>query len=911
MDEESSKRKIQELIEKYNRILEEDRVQDYNEEMTKIGFILPLFRALGWDDENSLEVSAEETISRKRVDYGFRINGIPKFFLEAKALKADLNDRNFIEQAIDYAWTKGCTWAVLSNFHTVMIFNAEWKTENLLQNLLKSITYREFLDRFDELSLLSRESLEKGLIDKEAEKQYKKTKLAPIDQQLLDDFSKWRNALSKDILSHNPRKKLTEDELDEAVQRLLNRLVFIRKAEDARLEGNVLLSTLRGWESDSGKPLYVHLVELFRKFNSAYDSELFEEALVDAVVITNSMLKEVITGLYETKERLRRYDFSIIDADVLGNVYEQYLGHILKKTRKRAVVKENHVHRKEQGIYYTPTYVVDYIVRNTLAKILESGKVKFERIKILDSACGSGSFLIKAFDVLNEYYGKHDLDYAQTQLDSSGQGPTFTKKVKILQDHIFGVDLDKQAVEIARLNLLLKIAEKGRRLPLLRQNIKCGNSLIDDEKIAGGKAFKWEEEFEAIMKEGGFDALVGNPPWVFTRGEHFSDLEKEYFDSYLSERNIIQPKKGKNIQSGKLNLYSLFILRSIDLMKNGSVLGFIVPNNILRTTTYDIVRKYILDNCKILSVVDLSIGVFEGVTASTIILLVQKEIDKRIRDENEIQIISDITDLKSEKYKEQKMEQRYYYQNPSFTFNILASPESVKLSRKIEESTRKLGSLCKYIIEGIVASRERDVADKKLNDSYKPFLVGKDIGRYKINYRGKWICYDRRRLHRARPEEVFLSNKILIQRISGGSTPLVAALDEDKRYTFASINNIVLKGDVKYSLRYILALLNSRLLNWYYATNFSNKSELTVNVSKTFLQEIPIKTLSESQQQPLIQLANKMLVLNSRLSEIGDKKTEERAKIEEEISKTDVKIDGLIYEIYGINEAEKEIIKST
>ncbi|MFH1820861.1 MAG: type I restriction endonuclease, partial [Methanobacteriota archaeon] len=170
MDREAAKKKIIELVDKYNKVVEENTVAKYNEEMTKIGFIQPLFRALGWEFENSSEVTAEETISKKRVDYGFRINGIPKFFLEAKALKADLNNPQFAEQAINYAWHKDCTWAVLTDFESLMIFNAEWKTENLLLSRLISMSCNEFFARFDDLWLLSRESFEQGLIDREAEK---------------------------------------------------------------------------------------------------------------------------------------------------------------------------------------------------------------------------------------------------------------------------------------------------------------------------------------------------------------------------------------------------------------------------------------------------------------------------------------------------------------------------------------------------------------------------------------------------------------------------------------------------------------------------------------------------------------------------------------------------------------------
>jgi hypothetical protein len=155
---EDAKKEIGTLVKKYNEVIE---VKKYNEEMTKGEFIEPLFEALGWDVRNkthSDEVTREEKISKKKVDYGFRINGIPRFYLEAKALKTDLHDRKFIEQAIDYAWMKGCTWAVLSNFENVMIFNAELKNKDLLQNLVKSISCLDFDNKFNELWLLSKES---------------------------------------------------------------------------------------------------------------------------------------------------------------------------------------------------------------------------------------------------------------------------------------------------------------------------------------------------------------------------------------------------------------------------------------------------------------------------------------------------------------------------------------------------------------------------------------------------------------------------------------------------------------------------------------------------------------------------------------------------------------------------------
>jgi len=913
MDEKLLRTEIQKLIERFERVKVQNKYKSYNEENTKKDFIIPLFRALGWNVEDSEEVKAEEKVSKKRVDYAFRINGVVKFYLEAKSLREFISEPKYAKQAIEYAWNKSIPWAILCNFEGIRVFNADWKWDDKqpMRNQFLDLRYTEYLGScFKYLTWLSRESFEQGFLDKQATTFSKKVKKLPIDKQLLADFTDYRKLLSKDIFKNNSKMDLSQDNLDEVVQRILDRIIFVRTCEDKEIESEKLESEIR-MHGDKEGQLYKELHKKFREYDDGYNSKLFREHLCEKVVISNDVLKEVISGTYRSKHLDIQYDFSAIGADVLGNIYEQYLGHILKKTSQRAKLTNGTVHRKEQGIYYTPTYIVDFIVKNTIGEKLKQHKIKVDELKILDPACGSGSFLLKAFDIICEHEIKKEGKNLQAHFEDVSSGKLLKRKTELLKNCIFGVDLDAQAVEITQLNFLLRLVERRQRLPTLQENIKCGNSLIDDPITAPNKAFKWKEQFEQIMGGGGFDIIIGNPPWVFTRGEHFSDLEKQYFDNYLYKKNIIQSKKGKNIQSGKLNLYSLFVIRSIDLMKNGAIFGFIIPNNILRTTTYDIVRKYILDSCKIISVVDLSTGVFEGVTASSIILIFKKENNKKKRDENEITVISEITNLTNGQFKKHTMKQKYYYDNPSYTFNILSTSGTMKISEKIVKNTDKFGSACKYIIEGIVGSRERDVTDKKFNALYKPFLVGKDIGRYKINYKGKWICYDRDRLHRARPEEVFLSNKIMIQRISGGTTPLVGALDEGVYYTFASINNVVLKDDSKYNIKYILALINSKLLNWYYSTNFSNKSELTVNVSKTFLEQLPIKNIPETQQCSLVKIVDKIISLNKRLIEIGDKQTDERATIVEEIKKIDIQIDELVYKLYGLTKEEIAIVEES
>src|SRR3989344_3525525 len=608
---EQGKEEIEKLIDKYNRIVESGSIKRYKEEDTKAEFIEPLFEALGWDIRNKTheeEVTREEKISKGRVDYAFRIEGIPKLFLEAKSLREDLDRKEFAEQAINYAWHKGATWAILTDFEGIKVFNAEWKSVNYLQNQFFSINCNRFLDNFEQLWLLSRESLELGSIDKEAEKWGKKAKKIPVDKQLLTDLTRFRELLTKNILKNNSSKNLTEEELEEAVQRIIDRLIFIRTLEDKQLEAPVLQSLIR---ENANKRISKKLNDAFRKIDDVYNSKLFTPHLCEELEIDDDILEKIMYGLFKTSDNTVHYDFSAIDADVLGNIYEQYLGHILKKTAKRASLTEGKAYRKEQGIYYTPTYVVDYIVKNTIGEIAKDKKFNLKNIKVLDPACGSGSFLMKAFDYLVTLDKKKNGEIAQTKLDLTGASASYGRKVEILKENIFGVDLDPKAVEIAQLNLLLKTAEKKHRLPTLQENIKVGNSLIDDPAVAGDKAFKWEEQFKDVMKNGGFDVVIGNPPYI--RVQTSNPAEKDYLsDKYLGAK-------------GKYDIYVLFIEKALSLLRDSGLFSFIVPNKFTQTKYGESLKEHILNNYTIEQFIDFGdLKVFEEATTYPCIILIKK-----------------------------------------------------------------------------------------------------------------------------------------------------------------------------------------------------------------------------------------------------------------------------------------------
>jgi len=563
---------VERLVERFARLSAHNRKR-YNEAATRQAFILPLFDALGWNTRDTREVSPEEQVSRGFVDFAFRIQGIPRFFLETKKIPADLDDPRWAQQAINYAWLKGVTWAVLTDFEGLKVFNAEWQETVPIRAIFKDLHWQQYLDRFDDLWLLSRPAVVEGALDRAAEAVGKKATRTPVSRLLFADLTAWRRELFRHLRPYNPTHSV--EQIDEAVQRILDRLIFIRTCEDREIEPVRLRPLLREWRDQGRKKnLLAQLNALFREFDAAYDSRLFAPHLCEELTSDPGPYERVIEGLYEAPGGYGLYDFNAIDADVLGTIYEQYLGHRAQDPEGKQVV-DRRAKRKAQGIYYTPQFVVRYIVGQTLGRLLQERDYEQARqVRLLDMSCGSGSFLIEAFDVLDRYLasvrGQHHAPLslpgrgagvrvaagsgvrASSPLPGLGEGPgvraagdahDLARRMEILTGNLYGVDLDAQAVEIARLNLLLKAVNQRGLLPPL-DNVRQGNSLISgtpaELEAAFGPdwrakhPFNWEEEFPQIFTlpltgggqgEGGsgpgFDVIVGNPPYIRISNSRF------------------------------------------------------------------------------------------------------------------------------------------------------------------------------------------------------------------------------------------------------------------------------------------------------------------------------------------------------------------------------------------------------
>jgi len=562
---------IADLVERFDQQSDAYKSGQYNEAQLRQEFIDPMFKALGWDMENISgyaeaykDVIHEDAIkiggATKAPDYCFRIGGTRKFFLEAKKPSVDIkSDAHPAFQLRRYAWSAKLPLSVLTDFEEFAAYDCRVKpalSDNAATARVLYFRFPEYISRWDEIEkIFSRESILKGSFDKFAESTKAKRGTAEVDDAFLDEIEKWRADLAANLALRNPA--LSQRDLNFAVQRTIDRIVFLRICEDRRIEVYGRLMALL-----NGEHTYTRLQRLFREADERYNSGLFHfqkerdrveppDDLTPGLEIDDAVLKKIIRRLYYPESP---YEFSVLPADILGQVYEQFLGKVIRLTEgHRAKVEDKPEVKKAGGVYYTPTYIVDYIVKNTVGKLLENKTPKqAAKLRILDPACGSGSFLIGAYQYLldwhRDWFASHD-----PKKSATGRNPvlyqapggewklTTTERKRILLQNIFGVDIDAQAVEVTKLSLLLKVLEgeseqtlatqlrfyHERALPDLGSNIKCGNSLIgpnfyeqsemlflDEEERYRINVFDWKAEFTEIMKAGGFDAVIGNPPYT-------------------------------------------------------------------------------------------------------------------------------------------------------------------------------------------------------------------------------------------------------------------------------------------------------------------------------------------------------------------------------------------------------------
>jgi type I restriction-modification system DNA methylase subunit len=686
---------LNKLIKKFETDKAHYLSKDYSEAQARIDFITPFFKALGWDVENEAglahqerEVIVERGETEGRPDYNFRLAGQTKFFVEAKAPSEPLDSAKHILQAKGYAWnTKQVFFVILTDFEEFRFYDASIKPDERKpdEGLLLPLKYTDYLANAKKLWEFSKERVAAGSLDAMLPRDRRTQRLRiPVDEAFLDEMTGWREDLARNVFKNNP--DLTAKQLNEVVQRLLDRIVFIRIAEDRRIiERNQLREAVEEWEARGGKfHLFDWLNDLFHRINEDFNGEIFKPHLSETIKIDSDVLARIIERLYPPKSP---YRFDVIGVELLGSIYERYLGKTIRPTAKTVRVEEKPEVRKAGGVYYTPKYIVDYIVKNTVGKVIEGKSPKqIEKIRILDPACGSGSFLIGAFQYLIDHHVRYLTEHPKEahihplfpDLIRDGNGGhrlSVRLKAKILRHNLYGVDIDPQAVEITMMSLYLKALEgeksqlppKQSLLPELKYNIICGNSLIGpdiyeqgmlfaDEERDRINAFDWYADhgvrelapaFEGggkpphskpavidrrysagpvtigqVMRAGGFDCVIGNPPYV--RIQHMKEWAPVEVEYYKDHY--------KSASSGNYDIYVVFVEKGLSVLNQAGKLGFILPHKFFNAKYGEPLRSAIAQGKHLSHVVHFGDQqVFDGATNYTCLLFLDKSGNKEFQ----------------------------------------------------------------------------------------------------------------------------------------------------------------------------------------------------------------------------------------------------------------------------------------
>jgi len=601
----------------------------YNETEVRNDFINEFFNILGWDVTNKkglpkplrevvLEANVGVDEKIKKPDYEFRLKGVRKFFVEAK--KPSLNiftSKKSVYQAKRYGWSANLSISVLTNFNQLSIYETSTvpkEGDDVRIARLYQYDYREYVEKFEEIcNLLSRDSIISGFFDKKFKPLAKEKRgIERFDDYFLKQIEHWRVLLAKDIIKNN--SKITENDLNYLIQTFINRIVFLRICEDRSLEKYGVLQNLNPNQARK------ELLALFYKADKRYDSGLFNfvmDKLTPSIIISDEVLLKIVSDLYYPNSP---YTFSVVDPKILGDIYEQFLAKKIVKKNNKIILETKPEIKLSNGIFTTPHYVTRYIVDKTLGeKLGRTSSKEIGKLKIADISCGSGIFLVETYDHLLKYY----LNYYHTKGiskklykdDNNDYFLNLKEKKNILLNHIYGLDIDEQAVEVAKFSLSVKLLEemtegefkiavqRGEKiLPSLEKNILCGNSLVDKNYLSfrGTKnignseldfirPFDWENFFGKADKEGTFDIIIGNPPYIKIQNMvSYAPLEVNF---YKSKESLFVSAKSDNFDK-----YQLFVEKAIGLLKNNGYLGYIIPNKFTVTKAGRTLRSVIANN---------------------------------------------------------------------------------------------------------------------------------------------------------------------------------------------------------------------------------------------------------------------------------------------------------------------------
>lgn len=1008
--------KVRELIRKFEDHKDVYRSPAYNEENLKNDFLNPFFEALGWDVSNDLslaqayrDVVQEEFLKigdwgGEAPDYTFRFGKERKFFVEAKKPSENLQtNKKHVYQLRRYGWSSKLPVSILTDFEEFAIYETTTRPQesaSVTNSRILYIQYTEYIERWEEIyNLFSRDAVINGSLEQFAKEKNLRRGKNTVDEEFLKEIERWRSLLAEDLAKQN--LQLTINQLNFAVQKIIDRIIFLRVCEDRGFEQYGKLQALQ-----NGNKVYDRLVELFYQADEKYNSGLFHfssrnddsesaDTFTTSLIVKDDVLKQIFKSLYYPESP---FVFEALPQEILGQVYEQFLGKVISLSNHEAKVEEKPEVKKAGGVFYTPTHIVDYIVKETVGKLVEGKTPKqIEKLTIVDPACGSGSFLLGAYTYLldwhRDWYANNDPKKytrgskpAIFQAESNDWRLTLAEKKKILLNNIYGVDIDYQAVEVTKLTLLLKLLEGEIQLhfadtgllPSLGKNIKCGNSLIGSDFYNQSQGelfdlkermrinvFDWKNEFKDITDAGGFDVVIGNPPYIrIQEMKEWAPLEVEFYkDEY------------KSASIGNYDIYVVFVEKGLNLLNSKGLLGFILPHKFFNAQYGQPLRNIIAEGKYLSQIVHFGDQqVFKNATTYTALLFLNKFENQNF----EFTKIENIDLWKKENVQINTKISMDSLNNSEWNFT---SGANTSLFNKLNDMPSKLNDVADRIFQGLVTGADAvflldKIGDGKYfskatgkqhlleNELLHPLCKGSvDIRRYSVSNLSKSILFpyklenqkatlltvDEFQKKFPLAWQYFQANRKLLEEREHGKwkhnkwyafgrtqnlnemeqtkiiTPSIAkkasfTLDSSDYYYFVGSGGgggggygITLKPNQKIKYEYLLGLLNSHLLDSYLKSYSSPFRGGYFAYNRQYIERLPIKIINFSDphekdlHNQIVKLVGSMLILQKELSKTTTE--QESTVLKRQIESTDKQIDQLVYELYQLTPEEIKIIE--
>lgn len=927
------KAKLAELVDSYQGNLS-IRKGDYDEAALRHDYLDPFWAALGWDTHNEKrfpqqlrEVEIESRVEingrKKRADYIFRTDGISRFICEAKKPTEVLRAGEEY-QAQRYAFNLRLLVGTLSTFGDLRVYIVGGKPDSTRPfPYCKRWIASEYVEHADEIwKLLGRDSVSNGSLDRFVASFSKREiggrprqgwlivldRVRTVDEEFLDFVEQSREHLARFLYRDNHEREWDKDSLNECVQRILDRILFIRICEDRDIDtGRTLESILSSWQSISANrpPLYDRIVGHFRDLDQSFNGALFKRHVSEDLIVADDFLLDFIRELSSEDSP---YIFSTMPVEILGSVYERFIGRTAKITKAGPRFELKPELLKADGVYYTPEYIVDFIVGETVGNLV-SGKSPSEmaRLRFADPACGSGSFLLRVYATLmNEhikwYTANPDKQRNHCQQDPQGNVQLLRHdKRKILTNCIYGVDLDEQAIEVTMLSLYLKLLEgetkatvawqqslfpQERLLPDLSGNVKCGNALVSAgqatllEEEGDGKAFNWEENFPDIFRNGGFDAVVGNPPYG-------AELPTE-IRGYLS----------RHFAAGTTDTAALMMLHARrHLTKKKGWNGFIVPKPFTYSSNWKIVRDELLPELKLL--VDVG-KVWQKVRLEQVIYTLQcgvrtERYSTARRCAREVIPIGEISKQDCAEFE--------------FLLNGVSAADA-----DIALAMRSCGRFLNDFVQNTRGAMFQDAVD----DSGKGLRVigGKQVQQFHVDGQKGFLNPRTRLLDQnahVQPGSVLVQNIVAHIENPIDHIKISAAIVPDEEASKIVILDTVnqLTNTSRLSSYYFVGLLNSALINWYVYRFVYAKAIRTMHFDGPVTSRIPIPqpgTTNRDWYDRVVLAATRLTSIRSQPEKLL---TDTRiAKVQERTAKYMAAIDNAVFQLFGLSDEQIEVVCS-